>query len=176
LKKIKDRILLGAIAGLGANTVKTALGLTLMKKGWAEINGIHRAAGMLVPPHKIADPKGRMVGILADNVIAGILGVCSVYILSVTGKNNAVIKGTLTGQAMWTSLYGVLGTLGATKINPVSPDTVISEFVEHSVYGGVANIIATKLGDPGLFDGTIPLKPSSQQGIPQSQSYAKNIR
>ncbi|SHH17687.1 hypothetical protein SAMN02746098_00367 [Desulfosporosinus lacus DSM 15449] len=31
-------------------------------------------------------------------------------------------------------LYGILGTLGATKVNLVTPQTVLAEFIEHTIY------------------------------------------
>lgn len=154
MNKIKDRMILGTLAGLGANIVKNILGASAMKLELAEIDGPHRAAGMLVPPHKIADPKGKLVGVLADSIMAGTLGVASLSILKLFGKKHAVIKGGLVGAGMWTMLYGVLGTLGATKVNPVSPSTVLTEFVEHTVFGAVTAGLITKMADPSIFNKT----------------------
>ena len=33
----------------------------------------------------------------------------------------------------------------------------MTEFISHTVFGAVAALIATKLGDEGLFNGKIPL-------------------
>lgn len=161
MRKIKDRLLLGVVAGLGANLIKNGFGRIAKRKKWAEIDGAERAAGMLVPPHTLATTQGKVIGYIADSVIGGLLGVATVYALGVTGKNSAILKGALTGQATWTTLYGVLGTLGATKVSPVSPNTVITELVGHTVYGMATALLAVKLGDPGLYDGTIPM--SAQQ-------------
>ena len=159
MKKINDRFLLGIVAGIGGNQVKSAIGAVSKRAKWAEISGKERAAGMLVPSHTISTPEGKFVGRVADNIIGGLLGVVTVYALGITGNNNAVLKGALTGQASWTILYGVFGTLGATKVSPVSPSTVIAELVGHTVYGATAAFMAVRLGNPGLFDGTIPFKP-----------------
>lgn len=115
---------------------------------------------MLVPPHSIADPKGRLIGYMADSAIASLLGIASVYALSVTGSDKAVLKGAFAGQSMWTLLYGVMGTLGATKVAPVSPQTVMAELVGHTVFGATVALIATALGDPMLFTGGTPLSAS----------------
>jgi len=160
MAKIKDRIILGAIAGFGGNLIKTIIGRSAMKIGLSELNGQERAAGMLVPGHKIATSHGRLVGYIADNVIAGTLGVATVYALSITGKDKAIVKGALSGQAAWTLLYGMLGTMGATKVGPVSPKTVLMEYVAHTAYGATAAYLVTKLGDPSLFDGRQPLSAS----------------
>ena len=154
MQKIKDKMILGVLAGLGANVVKNVLGLTAMRFGLAEIDGPHRAAGLLVPPHKIADPKGKLVGFIADSVMAGTLGVITLSGLSMFGKKHGVIKGGLAGAGMWTMLYGALGTLGATKVNPVSPATVLAEFVEHSVFGAVTAVLITQMGDESIFNKT----------------------
>lgn len=97
---------------------------------------------------------------MADSVVAGLVGVVTVYVLSITGQDRAKLKGALTGQTVWTALYGVLGTMGATKVYPVSPGTVLSEFAAHSAYGAVTTFLATKLGDPGLFNGELPISAS----------------
>lgn len=170
MKKINDRLLLGAIAGLGGNLVKTAIMNIAIKKRFAEINGFEKAAGMLIQPFEIADTRGKIVGYIADTVMAGILGVTTTYMLSFTGKNHAALKGGLYGQAMWTVLYGVMATMGATKVEPVSPKTVLSEFVAHTAYGAVTAELVSRLGEPALFDGTIPLSSSPVQAQEQPQT------
>lgn len=157
MKKIKDRMILGVVAGLGANVVKLTLSKIFQKLNWAEIGGPERAAGMLIPPHTLIRKKGKVVGYLADAVISGAIGTASVYAFSILGKEKAILKGTLSGQAAWTFLYGVLGTMGATKVGPLGPNTVLSEFVSHTAYGATLAFIITKLGDSGLFNGTIPI-------------------
>ena len=157
MAKIKDRVLLGFAAGLGANTLKLSLGLIFKKLKWADIDGPVRAAGMLIPPHTVAKKSGKLVGYLADSAIASLIGIGAVYSLSVTGKDKSAFKGAMFGQAAWTFLYGALGTMGATKINPVSPGTVLSEFASHTAYGALVTTLATKLGDSSLFDGSNPI-------------------
>jgi len=155
--KIRDKFLLGVVSGFIGNIPKVILGKTLIKLGLAEIAGTDKAAGIFVPPHKLAAPEGKAIGWLADSGIASMLGVAFVYGLAVTGKNQAVLKGTMAGQAIWTVLYGVLGTVGVTKVKPVSPKTILSEFMMHTVYGATTAFVANKLADPDLFSGKVPL-------------------
>lgn len=169
MKRIADRLLLGVLAGLGGNVVKLLIGRMAVRLGYAEIDGPQRATGMLVPSHKVADPLGKAVGWLADGVIGIMLGVGMVYVLSVSGKDQAVLKGTLAGQVMWTALYGVLATMGATKVKPVSPKTVLSEFIGHTAYGAVTAALVTNLGDEGLFTGEIPISAGSIKQAQQAQ-------
>ena len=95
MRKVKDRMLLGIIAGLGGNVVKLTLSTIFQKLKWAEIGGPERAAGMLIPPHTLMHRKGRLVGYLADSVVSGLIGTASVYAFSTFGKNKAIIKGLL---------------------------------------------------------------------------------
>ncbi len=160
MRKIRDRVLLGILCGIGGGLVKNAVGQLLVEKNIAEYGGPVRAAGMLVPAHKIATPMGRMVGWIADMSISGALGVASVYILSTTGKGKAPLKGALiSGAAAWTTLYGVLGTMGATQVQNPAPKTVLSEFFVHTIYGAVTATIATYLGHEDLYNGQIPWSP-----------------
>ncbi|NMB00380.1 MAG: hypothetical protein GX971_02490 [Firmicutes bacterium] len=168
MNKMRDRLLLGVISGLAGGAVKNVVGSILMKSHASEFGGPARAAGMLLPAHKIATPQGRLVGWLADTAIAGLLGIASVYMLSVTGKDNAALKGAITtGGVAWMGLYGVLGTLGATRVEPGHPRTVLSEFITHSIYGAVTGATACYLGDEGLFNGEIPLFASDRQPAKQ---------
>jgi len=75
MAKIKDRLILGAVVGLGGNLIKLVIGKAAMRLKIAEIDGPERASGMLIPPHKIATTEGKIVGYAADSIIAGILGV-----------------------------------------------------------------------------------------------------
>ena len=172
--KIKDRFILGAIAGLGGNLLKLAIGRTAMKMNLAELGGPERAAGMLVQGHKIATTQGKIVGYVADSVIAGILGVTTVYALSITGKDKAVAKGALSGEAAWTLLYGMLTTMGATKVGPVGPKTVLSELVSHTAYGALTAYLVTKLGAPDLFNGRLPLSASPHSKAAALEQYQQH--
>ncbi|MBS4008898.1 MAG: hypothetical protein KGZ45_10830 [Clostridium sp.] len=149
--KIRDRFTLGIVCGLAGNVVKMSLMSLAKKKNWAEITGQEKSAGMLLPSHQAYSPSGKIVGIAADNVVAAMLGVGTVYMLTSTGKDKALLKGLAFGEATWVSFYGVLSTLGGTLVGPLSPKTVLCEMVGHAVFGATAAITATTLGDPALF-------------------------
>ncbi|CAA7601659.1 Hypothetical protein DEACI_2326 [Acididesulfobacillus acetoxydans] len=173
--RIKDRVLLGVAAGLGANAAKQTLDSIFRKLKWLEIDGRERAAGMLISPHKLAKKSGRLVGYIADNTVASLIGIGTVYALSVVGKEKAALKGAITGEAAWTGLYGVLGTMGATKVAPADPATVLSEFASHTVFGVLAATIASKLGDESLFNGSKPLAVFATKVQPDHQTEGKPV-
>lgn len=166
---IKDRALLGLVAGLGANAVKTALSRTSIKLKVSELDGPEIGAGMFLPGHALTTTKGKVVGWIADNLIAGILGTVTVYGLTLTGKNSYLLKGALMGQIMWQGLYGIMGQMGASQVKPSGARTVLSELATHTVFGTVAAAIAANLGDEGLFNGEIPITAATIKQTKQMQ-------
>ncbi|MDQ7794747.1 MAG: hypothetical protein RDU89_10130 [bacterium] len=158
--KIRDRLVLGALVGLLANLPKLAIGSFAINRKWSEIDGPMVAAGVFVPGHKLRSVFGRSVGYLADASIAGLLGLVTVYALSITGKDRPALKGVILGSGMWQLVYGFLSAFGASQIRPYSPKTVLSEFASHSVFGMTAALLATKLGDESLFTGKTALAAS----------------
>lgn len=73
--RLSDRVILGTICGLSANIVKTGVMALARRLGWADIDGPEKAAGMLIPPHFLAQRAGRVVGVIADNAIGALLGI-----------------------------------------------------------------------------------------------------
>lgn len=159
--RIRDRLVLGGVCGLLANIPKLAIGTAAVRAGFSEIDGPQVAAGIFVPGHKLQSNQGRVVGYLADATIASILGLITVYTLSVTGRDRAAVKGLAMGSIMWQGVYGLLAAFGASQIKAYSPKTVLAEFLSHTAFGVTATLLATKLGDEGLFTGKIPLTASS---------------
>lgn len=154
---INDRFILGAIAGIGGNIVKNVIMTVAKKKKWAEMDGPDRAAGLTLPAHKVAEFRGRIIGIICDTTIASFLGVGLVYLLTITGKDKAILKGSFTGEAAWAFLFGTLGRLGVTSVTPVSSKTILSQYIAHIAFGATSTYLVIKLGDPKLFTGEIPL-------------------
>lgn len=171
MRRINDRLILGVLAGVLGNLPKAAVELAGKMTGWAESDCPDRAAGMLVPRRQVHSKKGRIIGRVADMVMAAMLGVATTYALSATGKDKAVLKGVVLGQTMWTMLYGVLGTLGTTRVRTVQPRTALTELVGHTVYGAATAGLAVALGDPGLFTGKIPYVIASGRPIRRQHAY-----
>ena len=168
MARIKDRLLLGTIAGLGGNIVKFGIIEIAKRLKWAEFNGVDTAAGIMLPAHELAEPRGRLVGFIGDAIVAATLGTATTYILSITGKDNAIFKGASSGLFMWTALYGAMGG-GISTVRPASPKTVLSQFIAHGAYGAITAALVKRLGDPSLFTGEIPLNASSKSQPTTSQ-------
>lgn len=151
MKKIADRFVLGIIAGLGGNMAKKVVEKFFNQIGFSQGNGTKTAAGIFLKRSDITTPYGKVVGFVADNMIAAGLGVTCSYWLTLMGKDKYILKGAGLGVAEWASLYGVLSKLGATSIYPVKPQDAIATFVSHLAFGATKITITTLLGDERLF-------------------------
>lgn len=164
MMKIKDRIMLGICAGFGGNIAKRAIMALACKRKWAEFDGPVKAAGILLPAHKVMTTRGRIIGNICDFTISGLIGMGLVYVLSVTGKDHTVAKGALVGETAWNVMYGALGgKSGISTVYPVSTKTLLSQCAAHISYGMTAAYLIKTFGEEGLFTGDIPLSASSVQ-------------
>lgn len=151
MKKITDRFLLGVIAGLGGNIAKGAVERLCVKIFDFKETGPQKAAGIFLMKKDVNTVPGRIIGIIADNMIACGLGVSCVYWLSLMGKDYYLIKGAGLGAAEWTVMYGVLSKVGATSIYPTKPQDGLINFASHLAFGAIKVLIAVNLGDERLF-------------------------
>jgi hypothetical protein len=80
-----------------------------------------------------------------------------------------VIKGAGASSVLWVMLYGSMANLGLSTIRPAMPPTMLTQFVGHGAFGAAVALLATGLGDPGLFDGTIPVFVKKGDRAPRRQ-------
>jgi len=151
MKKIRDRFWLGVIAGLGGNMAKMVVEHFFNRTGFSKSNGHTTAAGIFLKKSDISTPYGKLVGYIADNMIAEGLGVTCIYWATLMGKEKYLLKGAGLGAAEWATLYGVLSKLGATAIFPVKPKDAFATYISHLVFGATKMAIAVNLGDTRLF-------------------------
>lgn len=151
--KIKDPLVLGAVAGTIANLVKllgNELGMKSLKISKASYPQM--AAGLFMTKKERKKPAGQVVGTLADLAVGGLMGIPLVYLLRYTGRDYAALKGLSYGHFAWVFLYGATGRIIGTKsLFPLDATTNLSALFNHSMYGIIAAVLAAKLGDPSLF-------------------------
>lgn len=151
MKKITDRFFLGAIAGLGGNICKIAVERICIKMFGFKETGAKKAAGIFLKKGDVSSVSGRVIGNIADNMIACGLGVSCIYWLTLMGKDHYIIKGAGLGVTEWAAIYGILSKLGATSIVPTKPKDALVSFVSHVTFGVSKMVIAVNLGDERLF-------------------------
>jgi hypothetical protein len=153
MKKIKDRISLGIISGVFSsipgrllNTFEYRAGLTDAKYG-------QMAANLFVSKKQVDTMEGRAIGAIVNGILTGVAGISAVYLLSMTGRDKAVIKGMGIGILFWLALFGLtprVGIVEKTK-KPLSP---LLGLVDHIVFSSLCGLIASRLGDDSLFPDT----------------------
>jgi len=152
MKKIRDRLMAGVVAGLCANVVKMLIEHTSYALGTTDETGMKKAAGFFLPSRKIMTARGRIIGFIGDNTIAALLGVSASYLLSLTGRDYSTWKGLAIGNLSWSVLYGVLAQFGATKVRSKNPNTYLTSMISHTAFGVMETYLLNKLTDPGLFE------------------------
>jgi len=165
MKKIKDPVLLGIVAGLLGNAAKTAGNLTNRHiLGFSDTTYSEISSGLFMTRKERKKKTGILVGVLGDFVISAGLGVPIVYLLKYTGKDYAMLKGLAISQAAWISLFGTIGRgMGENKgVFPLSAETNLSAFLNHSWYGMITALAASKLGDDSLFRGAAQNRPKNR--------------
>jgi hypothetical protein len=151
--KIKDRIVLGTIAGLAGGIVKTGIDEASLRMGISQRPFREAASGVWVAKKRDAkNSKGQVLGSLFDFGMSALGGIGITYLLSKTGRDHSVAKGTIFGIAMGSGITSALSVLSANRVKPKGASSNLSYMVAHAAYGIAASTIVAKLGDPSLFD------------------------
>ena len=171
-RKIEDPLILGLVAGTIGNLAKMSGNLLirfLLRK--SETTYPEIAGGLFMSKKQRDRLVGRVVGGIADISLGGILGVPIVYLLRYTGKDKAAIKGLAVGHFAWMAIYGAFGRGSGKKqgVFPLDAATNLSAFINHSWYGLITAVAASKLGDPTLFP-----EPKSNIKVPNHEVSNQN--
>lgn len=151
--KIKDRVVLGVVAGLAGNVIKMAIDEISIKKKISQRSFRETAAGVWVSKKSEAtNIKGQILGGLLDFGMGILGGISSVYLLSKTGRDHITIKGITSGITMGSFITFVMGTLPQNQVRPKDAASNLSYMLSHAVYGLVTTAVTAKLGHPSLFD------------------------
>lgn len=149
---IKDRILLGAIAGVVGNIVKTAIDEVSLHLKISQRPFWSTAAGVWLPSKlQATSSKGRLLGEIMNLGMAILGGIGIVQMLTATGKDQIIIKGLTSGIAFGSGITALLSAMPTNKIRPKDAASNLSYMLSHAGYGLVATAIAARLGDPSLF-------------------------
>ncbi len=87
---------------------------------------------------------------LANYTLLGTAGVLFSYLLSVTGRDKAVLKGIGCGMISWVLVYGI-GTNVGLIVGNKKPSAHLLSLVDHVLFGSLLGLIAPKIGDDSLF-------------------------
>lgn len=151
--KIKDRVLLGTLAGFTGDIVKTVIDDISNKKKLSQRSFRETAAGVWVKKGSEARSiKGQVLGGLLDLGMSIAGGIGTVYLLTETGRDHLITKGLISGIGLGSLIDFAIGTLPQNKIKPTDATSHLSYMVSHAAYGLVTTALVAKFGHPSLFD------------------------
>ena len=149
MQRIKDRLILGLIAGFGANLVKEAIAETGVRSGLTKYT-CRRMVPLLLLRKKDANTwKGKVLGTTTDFTVAGMTGVLITYVLSLTGKDYGPLKGAMVANGILDQVFNFYaGLLPEVRKDPNS--NLVCRGI-HTVFGVTAVYLITWLGNRSLF-------------------------
>ena len=151
--KIKDRVLLGTVAGLTGDITKTLIDEISHRKKLSQRSFREAAAGVWVKKRSEAKSiKGQALGGLLDLGMSIAGGIGTVYLLTETGRDHLFTKGVISGIGLGSLIDFAISTLPQNNIKPTDATSHLSYMASHAAYGLVTTVMVVKLGHPSLFD------------------------
>lgn len=165
MKKIKDRILLGAITGIAVSAPLQIVDALIHWRKITDVSYGYSASRLFLKKKESKTPGGKAVSSIVNFINAALTATSIAYILSITGKDNAIVKGAGAGALMWVGLNGILSTaiLGTKSKKPATP---LSAFTLHLLLGALCSYVIIKTGDERLFPEEKYNNVSKQDKIP----------
>jgi hypothetical protein len=149
---IKDRVLLGAIAGFAGNLAKTAIDEISLRMKISQRSFRATAAGLWLPSAREANSlKGQILGSALDSGMGILGGIGTVQLLTVTGRDQIIVKGIVSGVALGSAITSLMSGSKNNKVRPKDAASNLSYMLSHAAYGLVTTYVAAKLGDASLF-------------------------
>ncbi len=152
MRKINDRIILGLVVGLLANIPKTIICEILYQKGITKRKCSDLAASIFIPTYKVSSKKGNIFGLFCDFIIASFNGIPYIYLLTYTGKGNALIKGFANGIFNFGLFRGFVLKVGTGGAYPKDILTNTMMGITSSVWGVTTGLLTLLLGNKDLFE------------------------
>jgi len=148
---IKDRVALGAFAGLVGAIPQVILNLISHALHYTKIYSFTLAGGVFLKGKVTQDPGGVILGTILWLFGAMFMGFLIVLFFQKTGKDYWWLKAPLaTITIMHLFIYGFAFNMANTKIIPVDIATNLSIFAENFVFGITTGYLANRWSDlPG---------------------------
>ncbi|MCL6589391.1 MAG: hypothetical protein K6U80_05485 [Firmicutes bacterium] len=132
---IKDKILIGSMAGMIATLAKDLPNLFFYKLGLVNYLYSHLAASAHLAGKDIYTPVGYILGILADIITGGAIGVVAILFLARFGTDLWWYKGIIIGNIIWLFGLGVILNLGTIHLQSLEPSFRFSAWLDHQAFG-----------------------------------------
>lgn len=132
---LKDKIMLGAIIGILADSVKLIANYIMYSLDWTTMVFWQIVAARFLGEGDLSKPLALVIGGAADVVVSAALGVSFVLFIFFFGRKFLVIKSLGYGLLIWAILFGAF--LSQTLDNEIhtTPLGIIVTLIAHSVFG-----------------------------------------
>lgn len=153
MRKIRDRHVLGIVAGMTGFAVKTAIDEISTRSGYSERAFRHTAAGVWVNSRRQANSwKGGLLGATMDAGLCMVGGILKVNLLSKNGRDHILTKGAFYGMSFGAFVTAMLSGFSTNKVKPKDATSNLSYVFATAIYGIVTTVVVAKIGDDSLFD------------------------
>ncbi|MDA8228577.1 MAG: hypothetical protein M0T74_12935 [Desulfitobacterium hafniense] len=153
MKKIKDRMVLGLIAGGAGVLLQTIFDEISVRVGISKRSYRTTAAGIWVSSRRQAEKwQGQLFGFFMNSFLAMLGGISIVNIFSKSGRDHWLIKGLYFGMTFGAIINGLLSSLPMNKVKPKDANSNLSYLFTNALYGLAVGTIAAKLGDDSIYD------------------------
>lgn len=153
VKKIKDRVTLGIVAGLAGTVLKTISDEIFLRKEISKRSFRETASGVWVSTKREAkSPYGQILGSIMDLGLGMVGSIAQVHLLSKTGKNNLAAKGTFFGITFGATITAMLSGFNSNKVKPKDARSNLSYLISNTFFGLGTTYAAALLGDESLWD------------------------
>ena len=149
--KIRDRVILGVISGIVTGTPSKILNSMEYRANLTDVKYGHITSNLFLPKSEVNAPGAKILAALANHVNSGIVGVLITYLLSLTGRDQAVVKGLGVASFSWIIIYGTLSERLGLRRKSKRPLTHLLSFLDHALFGALCGLFISKYGDDSLF-------------------------
>ena len=153
MKKIKDRMTLGIVSGLFGTILKIASDEVFLRMKISKRSFRETASGVWVSSRRQAkNPSGQLLGTIMDLGLGMMGSIAQIQILSKTGKDNLLTKGTFFGITFGATITAMLSGFNTNKVKPKDSKSNLSYLISNTIFGLATTYSAALLGDESLWD------------------------
>lgn len=166
MQRIKDRLLLGVVAGVGGNLVKEVIAESSIRSGLSKYSCRRMVPHLVLSEKDAKSWKGWIIGTTTDFSVACATGTLLVYTLTHTGKDYSWLKGIIVSNGILDQVFNAFSTLlPQVKKDPNS--NILCKLI-HTLFGITTASIITKLGSDSLFTKkSRPLHTDREEQLPK---------
>jgi hypothetical protein len=131
----EDRIIIGIIIGILANTVKLTVNYLSFLFSFTEVVFWNIVATQFLEKKDLFSPAAYVIGGVADIVVTSALGVAFVYFVRYTGSRHLWIKGPGFGLLVWVLIFGTFVGQRLEDKLPQDASGILVTLVAHLFFG-----------------------------------------